>query len=209
MLLAELHSKLAENSSNEEKMEDVLTSNIFGVLKYLDHPLILKKFLCTAETYDEKILNIEEAQKFEYYFWPKFANGVEPDILVQGFTKDGLFYNILVEVKYYSKKSNIEEEDFYRDQLAEEYKELLNEGWSDDTISTNASKSILLYATANYIKPQLEIEESLSVIEEELGQEKENIELYWVSLRWIYDLIQDYGYYYCEGSRDGNGKWRL
>jgi len=37
MLQAELKGKINENISINDRMEDVLTSNVFGVFKYLDN----------------------------------------------------------------------------------------------------------------------------------------------------------------------------
>lgn len=51
MLVALLHGKL---SREQENIEDILTSNVFGVLKYLPPGTVLIPFLSKASTPDEK-----------------------------------------------------------------------------------------------------------------------------------------------------------
>lgn len=90
MLIAEIKGKL---SSRTERMEDILTSNVFSFLKYADRAIFLKSFL--------DILNINlddnELKKAEFIFWPCFEDYTEPDVVVIA----GNYY-ILFEAKLYS-----------------------------------------------------------------------------------------------------------
>lgn len=90
MYLAELHGKL---SSRVERMEDVLTSNVFSFFKYSNRDIFLKKYL-------NKLgfnVSIREAEEAEFRFWPVFEDGTEPDLVIIV----GNYY-LLVEAKYFS-----------------------------------------------------------------------------------------------------------
>jgi len=90
MYLAELRGKL---SSRVERMEDILTSNVFSFFKYSSRDIFLKNYL------NKLGFNIsdQEAEEAEFNFWPVFEDGTEPDlvIIVGG-------YYLLIEAKYFS-----------------------------------------------------------------------------------------------------------
>ena len=97
MLIAEIRNKLNYVDFSDEdsattrdisRMEDVLTSNVFGILKNIDLAVfneILKK---------AGIDELEPAPEFE--FWPRYGD-TEPDLVVKTLKK-----YILIEVKYQS-----------------------------------------------------------------------------------------------------------
>ena len=104
MLKAEIHGKLRididadmdlDNSASRreiERMEDVLTSNVFGVLKNIDasvmNAVLLEAGLSTNETSSE----------MEWHFWPRYQpEGVEPDIVIETSQRA-----TVIEVKYES-----------------------------------------------------------------------------------------------------------
>ena len=90
MYLAELHGKL---SSRVERMEDILTSNVFSFFKYSNRGIFLKKYLNNLG------FNISdrEAEEAEFRFWPVFEDGTEPDLVIIV----GNYY-LLIEAKYFS-----------------------------------------------------------------------------------------------------------
>ena len=90
MYLAELHGKL---SSKIERMEDVLTSNVFSFFKYSDREVFLKGYLDTLG-YG---VSEEEAKAAEFIFWHRFEDNTEPDLVI----KVGRYY-LLFEAKYFS-----------------------------------------------------------------------------------------------------------
>ena len=90
MYLAELHGKL---SSKIERMEDVLTSNVFSFFKYSDREVFLKGYLDTLG-YG---VSEQEAKDAEFIFWHRFEDNTEPDLVI----KVGGFY-LLFEAKYFS-----------------------------------------------------------------------------------------------------------
>lgn len=91
MYLAELHGKL---SSKIERMEDVLTSNVFSFFKYSDREVFLKGYLDTIG-YG---VSGQEAKAAEFIFWHRFEDNTEPDLVI----KVGRYY-LLFEAKYFSE----------------------------------------------------------------------------------------------------------
>jgi len=75
MYLAELHGKL---SSNIERMEDILTSNVFSFFKYSSRENFLTGYL---NKLGFSISN-QEADKAEFIFWPRFEENTEPDVVI-------------------------------------------------------------------------------------------------------------------------------
>lgn len=90
MYLAELHGKL---SSKIERMEDILTSNVFSFFKYSTRNMFLKEYLKRLNL----IITTEEANEAEFLFWPHFEKGTEPDLVIIA----GRYY-LLFEAKYFS-----------------------------------------------------------------------------------------------------------
>jgi hypothetical protein len=90
MYLAELRGKL---SSRVERMEDILTSNVFSFFKYSSKDIFLKNYL---NKLGFNISNLE-AEEAEFRFWPVFEDGTEPDLVIMV----GKYY-LLIEAKYFS-----------------------------------------------------------------------------------------------------------
>ena len=93
MYLAELRGKL---SPRVERMEDVLTSNVFSFFKYSSRDIFLKKYL---NELGFKVSD-QEAEEAEFRFWPAFEDGTEPDLVIIV----GKYY-LLIEAKYFSEFS--------------------------------------------------------------------------------------------------------
>ena len=93
MYLAELHGKL---SSRVERMEDILTSNVFSFFKYSTRTIFLKRYL---NDLGFKVSD-QDAEKAEFKFWPVFEDGTEPDLVIMA----GNYY-LLIEAKYFSEFS--------------------------------------------------------------------------------------------------------
>ena len=90
MYLAELHGKLSQRI---ERMEDVLTSNVFSFFKYSTREIFLKGYL-NILGFD---ISDQEANEAEFIFWPRFEENTEPDLVIIV----GNYY-LLIEAKYFS-----------------------------------------------------------------------------------------------------------
>ena len=93
MYLAELRGKL---SSRVERMEDILTSNVFSFFKYSNRDIFLKGYLNELGF----TVSDQEAKEAEFKFWRIFEDGTEPDLVI--IVGD---YYLLFEAKYFSEFS--------------------------------------------------------------------------------------------------------
>jgi len=91
VIIAELRGKL---SRNVERMEDVLTSNVFSFLKYSDRSKCLRAYLNREFGIE---VSDNDAKEAEFRFWYAYDDGTEPDVIFIV----GDFY-VLFEAKYYS-----------------------------------------------------------------------------------------------------------
>ena len=90
MLQAELHGKLPSDAT---RSEDVLTSNVFGIMNNCDRSLFLKPWLELIGLIIDPVY-VEQA---DFSFWPSFEDGTEPDVVI-----DMPGYFIVIEAKYLS-----------------------------------------------------------------------------------------------------------
>jgi len=90
MYQAELHGKLSQRI---ERMEDILSSNVFSFFKYSTREIFLKGYLNKLKVY----VSDQEANEAEFIFWPRFEENTEPDLVIIV----GNYY-LLIEAKYFS-----------------------------------------------------------------------------------------------------------
>lgn len=90
MYQAELRGKL---SRRHENREDILTSNVFSFFQYADRQVFLHQLI---NSWGFEITK-EDALRAAFQFWPQFADGTEPDLVI--IVGD---YYLLVEAKYLS-----------------------------------------------------------------------------------------------------------
>lgn len=112
MTIAELHGKLApgQPSGVHERMEDLLTSDVFGTMKYAGWEHGFADWLLLAEPAPveppppaiSSYLTSGTIGAAGYRFWPRMANGRQPDValLFEFAEEDPLL--IVVEAKYMS-----------------------------------------------------------------------------------------------------------
>jgi len=120
MTIAELHGKLSASIQNGafERMEDLLTSDVFGTMKYagwkygfIDWLLQSEKAYINSEFPSiHKYLIKSEIKSIEYTFWPKLPNNREPDLAMCIENKDDTILIILIEAKYFSGTSDWEDD---------------------------------------------------------------------------------------------------
>ena len=188
MLQALLKGKL---SREQENMEDILTSNVFGLLKYVPPEEGLLNYLALAEDKDGKYLgSLNDGSKvsIEYDFWPWWEEsnciGCEPDVVLKLKLPDKQELLILIEAKYLSGKSSEADElyDAPTDQLAKE--------WDNLVIRAGASKRpVLIYLTAHYGYPLDEIEDAVREFRRKRPDSARPV-IYWLSWRHLYKVCE-------------------
>lgn len=127
MTIAEIHGKISDTSTSiSERMEDLLTSNIFGCMRYLPPEKVLLPFLHTAHSLHGNVFAIpDRIIKIQYSFWPWLnlpgCKPCEPDVVFGLITDRHAVHVVFVEAKYYSGLSSEEDERIEpNDQLARE-----------------------------------------------------------------------------------------
>ena len=192
MLMALLRGKL---SRTQENLEDILTSNIFGALKYLPPEDGLLPFLSHAQTLDGKhpFESVPPGTKVEYLFWPWHAepgcNGCEPDVELRILLPDGKKMYVFIECKYFSGKSSEEdsEEEIVDikqeppiDQLAREWSNL------NSFAKREGAQPLLIYLTRNIGVPRDELEASQRAVLK--GLSKSPFSCCWSSWHQLYEI---------------------
>jgi len=123
IMLAEIYNKISKTGSNlSDRLEDELTGNIFGTLRYIPFNDGLKKILTNA-VYPSSIVGIiEKIQSDEWnskiHFWPYDSEG-ELDVYLE-------FDDVVIgiEVKYHSGISSDDGADYSNNDDTE--KEMMN-----------------------------------------------------------------------------------
>ncbi len=196
MTVAEIHGKISETGTNlSERMEDLLTSDVFGCMRYLPAQKALIPFLQTACSFHGNILTIQsEVIKVHYSFWPSLKlsdpNPCEPDLVVGLETKENQLYIVFIESKYYSGLSSKEDERAKpNDQLARELDNLdvvscANLGWR--THSEIIARS-LLFVTQDMGIPRDILAQSL---DEYKRKRNKHGDIFWASWRSLPSILE-------------------
>ncbi len=196
MTVAEIRGKISETGTNlSERMEDLLTSDIFGCMRYLPVQKALVPFLQIARSLHGNTLTIQgEIIKVHYSFWPslKFSNCIpcEPDVVVGLETKENQLHLVFIESKYYSGLSSEEDERAKpNDQLTRELDNLdvvscANLGWR--THSEIAARS-LLFVTQDMGIPQNLLLKSLGEYDRKRNKHGD---IFWASWRSLPSILE-------------------
>lgn len=193
MLQAMLHGKL---SRQEEDLEDLLTSNTFGLMKYLPPGAVLLPFLSFAKnplrdhSLEFRLQGAIEVERFR--FWPTLSHpdcfSCEPDVDIVFLHDDGTKTWVLIEAKYRSGKSSeaIAGIEKPNDQLAREFDNLKNISQHE-----GITHYVLVYLTTDYACPEHELDESVKEYKSKRGS---NPNIYWLSWRMLYDVLESSNY---------------
>jgi hypothetical protein len=180
-----LHGKLSREQKN---MEDILTSNVFGLMEYLPPEEALFPFLAESSDlvgeHPLAFLRDVKGGAATYTFWPWWPGGegrrgCEPDVVVEIDT-DGRSLLVLVEAKYRSGKSSgaDEAEDTPpNDQLAREWDNLRLRAREADR------EPFLLYVTTDPGRPRSEMEDSVREYRAKRPGDSEPLHMLWLSWR--------------------------
>jgi len=196
MLQALLHGKL---SREQENMEDILTSNVFGLLSYLPPAKGLLPFLAKAETLEgEKPLarlaapgiteHVQMAEE-DVRFWPwledETCDPCEPDLLLT-IRSPGIPVMVLIEAKYRSgKSSEADEADVeVTDQLGRQWDHL----WP--RAKKEKAQPLLLFVTAHAAMPRAAIRKSIGEYDDKRGPAIRRPMIAWLSWCWLPSLFE-------------------
>lgn len=183
MIFAELRGKLGPNAANaDDRSEDLLTSTVFGLLRYISPNegllAILRKAkrleLCgnsLAALHREAWLDTPRVDSFNIEFWPTIGERSEPDILIRLKDSAGvLVHLILIEVKLWSPKSGgpVETDDDTEEgarQIVGDSDQLVKYWRGLQRIKGDAAAS-LVYLTPHITPPFSELKESIELCPE-------------------------------------------
>jgi len=197
MTVAEIRGKISAAGTNlSERMEDLLTSDVFGCMRYLPAQKVLIPFLCKAQAFHGNVLTIPDKIVTVYYsFWPWLRlpdrNPCEPDVVIGLETERGNVHLVLVEAKYYSEGLSSEEDESAKpnDQLARELDNLdavscAALGWKThlDVVSR-----VLLFVTKDMGIPRDLLAQSLDGYTRKRHREGD---IYWVSWRFLPSILE-------------------
>jgi hypothetical protein len=112
MIEAEIKGKVPE----VQNKEDILTSNVFGLLKYLNQRDLILQILYQARTLSGKSFldSVDfSLEKYipKFYFWKQIVGYGEPDLIIKFEKEDDSALLLCIEVKYYSSKSGEGDDD--------------------------------------------------------------------------------------------------
>jgi hypothetical protein len=193
MLAAILRGKL---SPEQENMEDILTSNVFGALKYVAPEEALLPFLAEAqqaETKGKSLAWLKDVNgvNADYCFWPWWEEsgcvGCEPDVVLRIDSPNGKKSLVLVEAKLFSGKSSegSEEELHPTDQLAREWHNLVHVARREDR------EPVLIYLTAGFCCPLDAVDASRKNFEAKTLTKEQPFECLWLSWRHLEKVIRN------------------
>ena len=196
MTIAEIRGKISQTGQNlSERMEDLLTSDIFGCMRYLPAQNALIPFIQTACSLHGNIITIpDKVPRVHWSFWPwlKLAGRIpcEPDVIVGLETEENHVHLILIEAKYYSGLSSEEDERAEpNDQLARELDNLdvvsvATVGWNPQL---HIASRRLLFITQHMGMPRGLVAHSLAEYQRKRNRQGD---IYWTSWRFLLPILE-------------------
>lgn len=152
-LLAEIHNKISRSGTNlTERLEDNLTGNFFGAIRYLPFESGLKRVLASVRFNEDKdrrdwenSLSIIHDYDLEYMFWPKHNEG-EIDLLIGH--QEVL---IGIEVKLFSGLSSEDDNLDLIEDPGESKNQLIRYAMMLNSIGTGLRKHLIFLAPLQYV----------------------------------------------------------
>lgn len=190
MIQAILHGK---GPRENRRSEDVLTSNVFGLLSCLDWSEGLGPWLAGARRLDGQLLGPIAPGKLT--FWPYLAlpgedeKHCEPDLLIEHDDGSAVF----IECKLWSGASGqptTTEDEEVRGQLGRQWR-ALRHGWSRDDAEgeTRKGPGLILYVTRDWRMPRETLGAMIREIEDKTGDPGLAGTLYWLSWRSLAHVL--------------------
>lgn len=179
-------------------MEDILTSNVFGLLSYVQPQDGILEFLSFAEDKGGKPLKYlsslgdahHKSIEIDYKFWQRWKEpnreGCEPDVVISMEIPDGDKLLILIEAKYLSGKSSEADEanEKPNDQLAKEWDYL------SQRIDKPNTLPILIYLTAHYAYPCQDVNDAIKDFSDKKPEKSKPV-IYWLSWRHLHKVCEN------------------
>lgn len=197
MTIAEIYGKISEAGANlSERMEDLLTSDVFGGMRYLPAQEALLPFLESAQSFRGNVFVMtDKIVKVHYAFWPwlkpRDRIRCEPDLVLGLETEGHQVHLVMVEAKYYSGLSSEEDERAEpNDQLARELDNLdavscIDLGWEP---RVDIATRTLLFVTQDMGIPHNLLAQSLA----EYGRKRNRDgDIFWTSWRFLPPLLEE------------------
>src|SRR6266851_650907 len=185
-MIAEIYGKISSTGSNlAERLEDELTGNVFGALRYIPSHLVLIPFLQRAYTLrggrtsflDVGVAHVEA----EIDFWTHSYSGIEPDVRIMFPEKTA----ILIEAKYFSGLSSEDPHTNESVTFSESQNQLIRQMRALRDYHPGLRKvSILLTSDGTY--PDRIMDRVYKVLDSETIQD---VEAYWLSWHAITEVI--------------------
>ncbi len=199
MSIAEIRDKLGHTAGSVyDRMENLLTSDVFTACRYVRPESLMLPFLRTATRWDGSSgFHIgDDVHSMEYGFWPKVGQD-EPDLIACANLADGRAYLLLIESKYLSPKSSgplsaeeLGSSETPKDQLARYYTQSLPRAHEFLGLEPNAiARRAMLYVTAHSVRPAAVLAESVDEIVH-FGCPRDKIELYWTNWHALHRLLR-------------------
>src|SRR5437016_3073480 len=106
MIFAELQGKLGRDYSlAHDRAEDLLTSTVFQLLRYIPDKDGLLRLLRAARPLGGKPWNFDQSAQIEVQLWPRLGVGCCPDVLLSVKLAQRLAQVVLIEAKLFSGKT--------------------------------------------------------------------------------------------------------
>lgn len=184
-ILAEIHGKVSSSGTNiNERLEDLLTSNIFQLLRYLPFEFFLKPIIQQSTNIDGEMFKFDDdVSEAKLMFWKSFKKS-EPDIYIQFVDDKGnIRLHIFIEAKYHSPKSGSAQ--FDEDNNYVNDSDQLQREWADLEEQRGSRPGALIFLTQDRSLPVDAIKESIGVI----GSEAED-RLFWLNWQSIHRIME-------------------
>lgn len=207
MIDADLRGKLRADGSNaHERSEDLLTSTVFGLLRYLPAdqgliPLMRRsraatlrhgQLMVSQQSPDQSWMSISAAASCEIEFWPSFGKFGQPDLLLTFLDAARRPVHLtVVEAKLHSPKSGEAEDNGEDDAPAADVAE---DSWTPDQLvrywrgmlshiaASDPNRCSVVYLTAHTTPPTEDLTISLRACP--------TMRLGWLSWRDVWHTIQ-------------------
>lgn len=189
-MIADIYGKISQSGSNlNERLEDKLTGDIFGTIRYLPAEKLLLPFLRKAywldpDTHQRQPLKLQFDSEPELIFWPRKYPGIEPDLEIIG-TESSNKVKILIEVKYKSGLSGDDDPSESiiasksNNQLIKQARALAN--------ALDSKRKLLIFLTEDGAYPQQLLDRITNILNSE--SRLSNIRLYWLSWHDITSVV--------------------